>query len=59
MFTNFTIALVFSIGAGGWIYAKMQQQNGGQAKQSLMAAGIGGLVLLLVLWMILGMIFKS
>jgi hypothetical protein len=59
MFSNVTIALIFAIGAGGWIFAKLQHQSGNQTKQSLMAAGIGGALLFIVVLLVLNSLFSS
>jgi hypothetical protein len=59
MFSNFTIGLILGIGFGGWVYAKMQRQTGGNTKSSLIVAGACGLMALLLAVIVLGMLFKE
>jgi hypothetical protein len=57
MFSNVTVALLFGIGAGAWIYAKMYRQSGGDSKSALLVAGIAGFLLFVLVLLVLGMIF--
>ncbi len=42
------VSLIFGVGAGAWIYNQSQRRNGGQSSQSLMVAGIAGLIAFIV-----------
>lgn len=44
----FGISLILSIGGAAWVYNKTQQRNGGLVQQSLIAAGVSGVVLFIV-----------
>lgn len=55
MASNFLIGLVFAIGAGGWIYAKTMRSTGGNTKSSLMAAGVSGFIIMILLVILLNM----
>jgi hypothetical protein len=57
MASNFVIALLVGIGFGGWVFAKMQRQTGGNTKSSLTVAIGSGLVALILVTVILGMLF--
>jgi hypothetical protein len=57
MLSNVTVALLFGIGAGAWIYAKTYRGSGGNNKSALTVAGIGGGLLFLLVLMILTAIF--
>jgi hypothetical protein len=52
---NFVIALLFAIGAGTWIYTKVQAKTGGNTQQSLIVAGLLGVLLFLTMLLILAM----
>jgi hypothetical protein len=58
MFSNFTVALLFGIGAGGWIYAKMYRQSGGNTKSALLVSGIAGFGLFLLVLIVMGLFLK-
>jgi len=49
MFSNVTIGLLTAIGAGAWVYSKVQRQTGGNTTNSLVVAGGVGLVLFLLI----------
>jgi hypothetical protein len=57
---SFGISLIMSIGAGAWVFNKSQQRNGGLTQQSLIAAGVSGVVLfIIVLTLLLMFLPKS
>lgn len=56
MFTNTTIALIFSIGFAGWVYAKIMRSTGNNTKSALITAGAAALVAFLLLISLLGLI---
>lgn len=56
MFGNTTIALIFSIGFAGWVYAKMQKQTGGNTKTAIIVAVGAALVAFLILGYLLSLI---
>lgn len=49
----FGISLLFSIGAGAWLFNKSQRRNGGLTQQSFIASGVGALVIFIVLFTLL------
>lgn len=57
--SNFLIALLFGAGAAAWIYSKLMKSTGGRTKDSLLAAGGIGLLVVLVVWFLLGMLLPS
>jgi len=56
--SNALTGLLFGIGLGGWVYAMMMRQTGGQAQTSLIIAGCSGLVGFFVIFTLLGVIFS-
>lgn len=48
---------MFSVGASTWIYVKFQKYSGNNTQQSVIAAGVSGLVIFLVLYSLLALIF--
>lgn len=54
---NVVVALLFGIGSGGWVYARVYRKTGGNRQNSIIAAVAVGLVLLIILLMILNAIF--
>jgi hypothetical protein len=59
MFSNVTIGLIFAIGFGGWVYAKINRSTGGNTTSALTVAGGAGLIAFLLIVIILGKIFPS
>jgi cytochrome bd-type quinol oxidase subunit 1 len=45
---NFMTSFLFALGASAWVYNKVQQRNGGLTQQSLIAAGVCGVVAMIV-----------
>jgi len=45
-------SFLFAIGIAAWVYNKSQQRNGGLAQQSAIAAGVVGVVALIVFYTI-------
>lgn len=54
----FVIALLVAIGAGGWVYAKIQRRTGGNVQTSLMMAGVGGVIAFLFIVIVFSFIPK-
>lgn len=52
------ISVLLAIGSSAWVYAQLQRRSGNNTRQSLMAAGIGAVVIFVVIFVILGMILK-
>lgn len=50
---NFWIAFLAAVGAGGWIYGKTQRKTGGNTQSSLITAGVSGLALFIIIWLML------
>jgi hypothetical protein len=55
--SKFVIALLFSLGAGTWIYTKLQRYSGNNTKQSLIGSLVAGVFLFIVLFVVQGMIY--
>ena len=51
--SNFLASFLFALGASAWVYNKVQRQNGGLAERSLIAAGVCGVVALIVFYTII------
>jgi hypothetical protein len=51
------IAFLVAVGATAWIYNKFMRNTGNLTQRSFIAAGISGIVIFLVVWIILGFIF--
>jgi uncharacterized membrane protein YeaQ/YmgE (transglycosylase-associated protein family) len=58
MFSNFTISLLLGIGAGGWIYSKIDRKTGHNNVTSITVAAISAVVIMLILSIILDALFK-
>jgi len=50
---SFWIAFLAAIGAGGWIYGKTQRHTGNNTQTSLITAGVSGLAMFIILWLML------
>lgn len=59
MFSNFAVGFFAGLGIGGWVYAKVQHNTGGNTSNSLIVATVAGLGTWILVAMILGMAFKS
>lgn len=57
MFSDITIALLFGIGFGGWVFAKLQRSTGGNTQNSLIGAAVSGFIAILLVMTVLGLIF--
>jgi len=57
--SDFVISLLFSLGAGAWIYSKAMKSTGSQVKPSLMVSGSAGLLIFIVLFYLLSTILKK
>jgi hypothetical protein len=57
--SNTFVAATFGIGFGAWIYYKLMRQTGGNTKNSLIIAVLGGLVGAFVIYSIFGILFKE
>lgn len=51
--SNLVIALLFALGASGWIFSKMSRRTGGEMKPVIIVTGSSFLLLFLVVWSIL------
>jgi len=55
--STFVVALLTALGGGTWIFTKMQRTTGGaDPKQSLLFAGIAGLIVFILVFIIFGFI---
>ena len=54
--SNFLLSFLFALGASAWVYNKVQQRNGGLTQQSLIAAGVCGVVAMIVFFTIIAMV---
>jgi hypothetical protein len=50
---NFLTSFLFSLGVSAWVYNKVMQRNGGLTQQALTAAGVCGVVALIVFYTII------
>lgn len=41
-------SFIFAVGAAAWVYNKSQQRNGGLTQQSLIAAGVSGVAIFII-----------
>ena len=57
MFSNVTIALLLSLGAGAWIYAKMMRSTGNNTKSAATGAAISAGLLFILTLIVLGLLF--
>ncbi|HUY53395.1 MAG TPA: hypothetical protein VMV24_02345 [Candidatus Dormibacteraeota bacterium] len=57
--SNLVIALLLGIGSGGWVYNKLLRTTGNNKKNALIGAIIIGLLLAILLYLILGSLFKK
>lgn len=57
MVSNFMIGLLMGLGAGGWIYGKVQRRTGGNTQDSLIMAGVGGFFVFLLVLLLLSAFF--
>jgi hypothetical protein len=55
----FLVSLLFTAGATTWLYTKLQKYSGNNTKQSLIAAGFVGLIILFVFYTIFKLIIGS
>ena len=53
MFSNVMVGFLMGVGAGAWVYNKMQRQTGGNTQNSLIVAGFAALGAFLVIVTIL------
>ncbi|MDB5183219.1 MAG: hypothetical protein JWO47_1003 [Candidatus Saccharibacteria bacterium] len=56
---NGVIAFLVALGAGAWIFSKVQRTTGNNTKSSLIVAGISVAVIFGVVLLLLGLIPKS
>jgi len=55
--SNLLFAFIFTLGASGWIFNKLQSRSGYNTSQSLTAAGACALLIFIILLVILSMVF--
>ncbi|MGA3150609.1 MAG: hypothetical protein ABSD10_03310 [Candidatus Saccharimonadales bacterium] len=53
------ISFLFTLGAGTWIYTKLQRYNGNNTKQSVIAAAVAAVIIFLIMFSILSLIIKK
>jgi len=58
MFSDLAIAILFGVGASAWIFAKIQRSSGNNTKNSLIAAGASGVIIIIILTIVLQFVFK-
>jgi hypothetical protein len=51
------ISFLLAVGSSVWIFTKFQRYSGNNTQRSVIAAGISGVVIFLVAFVILGLIF--
>jgi hypothetical protein len=56
---NTLVALMFGIGAGGWIYYQMMRRTGSNTKASLITAALGGVVAAFVIYTLFTIVFPA
>ncbi len=54
--STYLIALIFSIGGGGWVYYQIQRRTGGNTQTSLLMAGVAGVICFLFIVIVFGFI---
>jgi hypothetical protein len=59
MLSNVWIALLFSFGSAGWIFAKTQKSTAGQTKTSFIIASVAFAAIFIVMTVILDALFKK
>jgi hypothetical protein len=52
----FLISLFITAGACAWLYNYLQKRSGGNTEQTIIATGVTGMIMLLVLYTALGLI---
>ena len=57
MFSNITVALIFGLGFGAWVYGKTQRRTGNNTQTSLLVAGLCAFFGSVVVFTLLGLIF--
>jgi len=55
----FFVSLLFAAGASTWLYTKLQKYSGNNTKQSAIAAGFIGLIILFIFYTIFNLIIGS
>ncbi len=48
--SNFVIALLIAASATAWLYNKFMRRSGSNTQQSVIAAGVIGVVVLIIVW---------
>jgi hypothetical protein len=52
------VSLLFAAGAATWLYTKFQRYTGNNTQNSLIAAGVSGIVIFFIFFTIFNMIIK-
>lgn len=55
---NWIVALLLGLAASVWIYEKLMNKTGNNRQNSIIAAAITGVLLFIILYFVLGIIFK-
>lgn len=50
--STFLIGLFVAIGAGGWVYAKIQRRTGGNSQTSLLMATVAGIIAFIFIFIV-------
>ncbi len=57
--SNWIIAFLVAIAATTWLYSALMRRTGNNTKSSLVAAGIAGVLLFLLMLIVLGFVFSK
>jgi len=57
MFSNLTIGLLMGAGVSAWVYNKVHQRTGGNTQNSLLVAGIVGVMIAILVTTTLSILF--
>lgn len=54
--SSIIVALLASVGIATWLYTKFMRRSGGNTKNSLLVAGLLGLIIFFIVWSVMSMI---
>ena len=55
----FIVSLLFALGSGAWVYNKTMKRNGSQTQQALKAAGVVGVIGMIIFYTIFSTILQQ
>lgn len=55
---NWVVALFLGLAVSVWVYEKLMNKTGNNRQNSIIAAAVSGVLLFVVLYFVLGIIFK-